>query len=105
MPAYLNYKNNKRIGPIVAIANEGYIVVDSDLNLKGNHGFDNRLQSMQAIFLARGPDFKHNVKLGSVNNVDVYPLLCELVNVKCNPNNGTIAAFKDALNFTPLNAN
>ena len=99
MPSVLNYKNNNRIGPIVAIANEGYILLNSELSLKGNHGFDNRLQSMRAIFLARGPDFKGNVKLGPVNNVDVYPLLCELVNVRCNPNNGTMIPFKNALTF------
>ena len=65
--------------------------------LKGNHGFDNNIESMRAIFLARGPDFKRNSRIGPLNNVDVYPLLCQLIDMECHPNNGTISNFIDAL--------
>ena len=105
LPPRLNYKNSRRVGPIVAIAKEGYTVGTQMQTNVGNHGFDNEIPSMRAIFLARGPDFKKNVKIGPVNNVDVYPLVCELVQIQCNPNNGSIAHFKDALSFTPVNLN
>ena len=70
-------------------------------SLKGNHGFDNQVESMRAIFLARGPDFKQRHQIGPVNNVDIYPLLCHLLDMRCNPNKGTISPFLDALNNPP----
>lgn len=105
LPERLHYKNSRRVGPIVAIAKEGYTVGTQMQTNVGNHGFDNEIPSMRAIFLARGPDFKNNVKIGPVDNVDVYPLVCELVQIQCNPNNGSILHFKDALSFTPVNLN
>ena len=48
---------------------------------------------MRAIFLARGPNFEKNKKINSFKNVDVYPLLCEILKITCNPNNGTIEIF------------
>jgi hypothetical protein len=35
-----------------------------------------------------------------VNNVDVYPLLCELVKVECHPHNGTLDHFAEAMRNT-----
>lgn len=105
MPPEYNFKNNDRIGPIVTIADEGYILSTNTNLLKGNHGFDNRISSMRAVFMAHGPDFRRNTRIGPVNNVDVYPLLCELINIKCNANNGTISNFLKGLSFTPTNLN
>lgn len=101
IPSRLNFQNNDRIAPIVCIAQEGYVMNTVVQTLTANHGFDNTLDSMKAVFLARGPDFKENVKIGMVKNVDVYPLLCELTLVKCNPNNGTLTPFLNAITFTP----
>jgi predicted AlkP superfamily pyrophosphatase or phosphodiesterase len=101
IPSRLNFQKSDRIAPIVCIAKEGYVMNTVVQRLNGNHGFDNILESMNAVFLARGPDFKENVKIGMVKNVDVYPLLCELLIVNCNPNNGTMSPFLNAITFTP----
>ena len=45
----------------------------------GAHGFDNRLPEMQATFYAWGPAFKEHYKIDSFNNIDVYPMLAELL--------------------------
>lgn len=103
MPPEYNFKNNDRIGPIVTIADEGYILSTGTNVLKGNHGFDNRVESMRAVFMAYGPSFRKNIKIGPIANVDVYPLLCELIDMKCNPHNGTILGFSRGLTFTPTN--
>jgi hypothetical protein len=42
-----------------------------------------------------------NKKINGFNNVDVYPLFCSLLQIKCNPNNGTIESFADAIVETP----
>jgi hypothetical protein len=47
------------------------------------------LVSMRAIFLAHGPDFKKNLTIKSFENVNVYPLLCNLLQISCHPSNGT----------------
>ena len=120
MPANLNFNNGNRIGlsllffleylainlilnltkaPIVVIADEAYTINLSDnFTLAGNHGFDPyTVASMRAIFLARGPNFKQNVKIDPINTVDVYPLLCDLIKIKCNPNNGTLQPFLNSM--------
>ncbi|CAF1001780.1 unnamed protein product [Adineta steineri] len=52
---------------------------------KGNHGYDNKLPSMQAIFMARGPDFQQHIEIDSLKNVDVYHIGCKILNLKPNP--------------------
>jgi hypothetical protein len=88
--------------------------------LLGNHGFNNSIESMRAVFLgkkkvfyedyfkntlyvysnfkARGPNFKRNKKMSGFINVDVYPLICNLIRIDCNPNNGTLKTFEEILN-------
>ena len=53
VPERLHFKKSDRIGPIVVICKEGYSLRSrtGGFFLKGNHGFDNTLQSMRAIFL------------------------------------------------------
>ena len=53
VPERYHYKHNDRIGPIVVACKEGYSMKmkNKGLFLKGNHGFDNTLESMRAIFL------------------------------------------------------
>ena len=51
----------------------------------GNHGWDNTLPSMQAIFMARGPLFNEQVQIESLNNVDIYHIACRILDLKPNP--------------------
>ena len=59
-------------------------------NKKGEHGYSNELPSMRPIFFARGPDFRKGVKSTSIHQVDIYPLLCLLLNIEAAPNNGSV---------------
>ncbi len=45
----------------------------------GKHGFDNNMLEMQATFYAWGPAFKEGLKIQSFENVNVYPLLAEIL--------------------------
>ena len=54
IPSELNFKKNNRIAPLVAIMDEGYVLNCCSVSsnpLAGNHGFDNAIASMRAIFL------------------------------------------------------
>lgn len=49
----------------------------------GYHGFEPlKVKDMHATFLAWGPAFKNNVKIPSFENVNVYPLIAEILGLK-----------------------
>ncbi|XP_070541284.1 ectonucleotide pyrophosphatase/phosphodiesterase family member 5-like [Ptychodera flava] len=98
IPEHWHYRNNRRIQPILIVCDEGWEIFanlssmsEFRLNLPGNHGYDNRLMSMKAIFVARGPGFKKNYKGDAIDGVDVYPLMCQLMGLQPAPNNGSLS--------------
>ncbi|KAJ3393354.1 Serine/threonine kinase [Entophlyctis sp. JEL0112] len=62
VPVEFHYSHNARIGPIVAMPDEGYgLSVRSQAPSKkvgGMHGYNNTDKNMRAIFVAAGPAFK-----------------------------------------------
>ena len=68
-----------------------------DWGAKGDHGYDNELPSMKPIFYATGPDFRKGAHSTAIRSVDVYPLLCELLGIEPQPNNGSLEATSDFL--------
>jgi len=91
MPERFHYsKPTNRLGELTAMANaEGHILSEATTNStypnKGNHGWDNTFGSMQAIFMARGPSFNKNIKIPSLNNVDIYHIACHILQLDPNP--------------------
>lgn len=48
----------------------------------GNHGYDNELSEMQALFIGYGPDFRKAFKQEKVfENVDLYPMMAKLLHI------------------------
>lgn len=103
IPKQLHYTNNIRIGDILIIARLGYQIVKQKNSTndwshhRGDHGFMNNQSSMYPIFISHGPGIKANHKIHSFFNVDLYPLLCFLLNVKPVPNNGSLANVIDMM--------
>lgn len=56
----------------------------------GDHGYDNSLPSMHPFLAATGPSFRKGYSLRSMQSVDVYPLMCRLLSVPAQPNNGSL---------------
>ena len=48
----------------------------------GMHGWDNAFPSMRAFFLASGPGIRRGAIVDEVRNVDVYPLMAELLQLR-----------------------
>jgi hypothetical protein len=48
----------------------------------GMHGWDNAFPSMRAFFLVSGPGIRRGAIVDEVRNVDVYPLLAELLQLR-----------------------
>lgn len=51
----------------------------------GVHGYDNKYEQMRAIFMAKGPLFKRGQILDPFDNIDIYPLLCIIMDISCTP--------------------
>ncbi|KAK3592418.1 hypothetical protein CHS0354_036048 [Potamilus streckersoni] len=102
IPEHWHYKNNRRILPVLLVAEEGWLIVRNrtayrQSNQRGAHGYDNQLSSMKPIFYARGPDFRRNYLAKPFNSIDLYPLMCKLLGIKPAPNNGTLDNTADIL--------
>jgi predicted AlkP superfamily pyrophosphatase or phosphodiesterase len=101
MPARYHYGRNPRVTPFVCVAEVGWVVMDAlpkwGLD-HGTHGYDNRAPEMQAIFLAEGPAIRPRGQLPTFDNVDVYPLLRDLLGLPPRPGiDGSDAPFRRAL--------
>jgi len=63
----------------------------------GDHGYDNGLPSMHPIFIAHGPAFKKNYVAAPFETVNIYPLMCHLLEVTPRSNNGSLDNIKHIL--------
>jgi len=100
VPARLHYGTSPRITAIVGVADDGWMLAwrhakPSDLG--GQHGYDNAVTNMRALFVARGPDFRAGSAIGEFPNVDIYDLLARLLGINPAPNDGTLAPFLPVL--------
>ncbi|MDX1502600.1 MAG: ectonucleotide pyrophosphatase/phosphodiesterase [Thermoanaerobaculia bacterium] len=87
IPSRFDYRH-PRVPPILALADEGWSITSHgyfdrhpDRFAGGNHGYDNRLDSMAGIFVAAGPSIRRGVELDQVDNRAIYPLLCQLLDI------------------------
>ncbi|KAG5279860.1 hypothetical protein AALO_G00082350 [Alosa alosa] len=90
MPSRLRFSNNDRILPIVLWADPGYVIngyFPVQFN-RGEHGFDNEGLDMKPFFRAVGPDFQKNLEVGPFDTVNIYPLMCHLLGITPEPNDG-----------------
>jgi predicted AlkP superfamily pyrophosphatase or phosphodiesterase len=85
VPDYFHYSNHPFIPPIVLIADIGWSLVHNNayqsVAVGGNHGYDNHHLDMHGIFYAIGPAFKTGYRTGTLRNIDIYPLLCEIFDI------------------------
>jgi len=97
LPERWHLKHNDRVGDIVMVADLHYqILTHKQYNHRkgtgyldgGTHGYDNNNSEMNAFFLAHGPSFKKGLKIGNFQNIQLYDLMCHLLNLKPAPNDG-----------------
>ncbi|XP_042310097.1 ectonucleotide pyrophosphatase/phosphodiesterase family member 7 [Sceloporus undulatus] len=93
-PERFHYANHTRITPLVLYGDPGY-VIHGRLKLqfnKGEHGFDNADMNMKTIFRAVGPAFKRGLEVEPFESVNVYALLCKLLEIIPEPHDGSLDA-------------
>ncbi|XP_030068843.1 ectonucleotide pyrophosphatase/phosphodiesterase family member 7 [Microcaecilia unicolor] len=101
-PAHFHYAKNDRILPIIVYGDLGYNINGRFIIYvnKGDHGFDNNYMDMKTIFRAFGPDFKKNYLAEPFDSIHIYPLMCKLLGVNPEPNNGSLAFTQEMLHST-----
>jgi len=75
---------NRNTGDFVLVADEGWLILTKAEEYKSNgtHGYDPTVKNMHGIFYAMGPRIKSNYKIRTFENIHVYPLICELLEIK-----------------------
>jgi predicted AlkP superfamily pyrophosphatase or phosphodiesterase len=108
IPARFHYNDGARVAPIVCSAQEGWVLTthkrydewrekDELRGTRGAHGYDNALPSMRATFIAHGAAFKKGFTAEPFENVQIYNLMCKILNLKPAPNDGNFETVKNML--------
>ncbi|KAI9555247.1 hypothetical protein GHT06_017762 [Daphnia sinensis] len=101
-PRRHHYANTNRIPNILVDMTVSWrAYAKSEWILRGNHGWDNLNNEMQAMFVAHGPSFKKNLQVRPFHNIDLYNLMCAMMEVDPSPNNGTWGALHHMLVSPP----
>jgi alkaline phosphatase D len=100
LPPKWHYGTNPRIPEIVVVADSSWSIgtrSDGSSVRGGAHGYDNSNSDMFSIFYAAGPSFKKNYKFRELNNVDIYNLVCRILDISPAKNDGDPAHIKGML--------
>ncbi|XP_030637743.1 autotaxin isoform X2 [Chanos chanos] len=98
LPKRLHYANNRRIEEIHLMVERTWRVARKSpegkkppgkCGFNGDHGYDNKITSMQTVFMGYGPAFKFKTKIPPFENIELYNVMCDLLGLKPVPNNGT----------------
>ncbi len=106
VPAYLHFDSNAREGDPVIVPTGPYPIEARNPNSnggekmppRGGHGYDPRqMPSMKAIFYAAGPDIRAGVTVPSFDNVDLYPVIAKILELKIGAIDGHIGVLQGIL--------
>ena len=105
VPAELNYGTSPRLGDVIVAPDLGWQFAHSPRRTKGAHGYSPKELDMQTAFRAIGPDFKKGYEApayapgetAAFINIDLYPLLCHLLDVNPAPVDGNLDRIKNIL--------
>ena len=61
------------------------------------HGYDPSISSMQAIFLASGPHFRKGITVPKFQNIHIYNLMANILELEGVPNDGNLALVRAML--------
>ncbi len=104
LPKYLHFATRddrySRIGQILLIPKAPKVFLEKNQTTSvGKHGYDPKLvPEMKATFYAWGPEFKNNVVVDEFSNVNVYPLVAKILDLKLeNEIDGKLKVLKQTL--------
>lgn len=105
LPAEIPCCRGDRTPPILLVADDGYSIAPTRGAAEhapvSSHGYTPTRKEMAAIFIAKGPGIRSEVKLAPFHNLDVYSLLAHLSGVTAQPNDGSILSLCGILTAPP----
>ncbi|KAM8884832.1 venom phosphodiesterase CdcPDE [Synchiropus picturatus] len=108
LPKRLHFANSRRIEEVSVLVTPRWQFESSPGSLTfcegGAHGYDNDADSMNAIFLGYGPKFWNQTEVEPFSNIELYNLMCDLLQISPADNNGTHGSMNHLLRmpfFTP----
>ncbi len=86
-PAYWHSKTSddkyNRLGDLIVVPHLPKVFnFSTRKTTPGKHGFDNHTVDMRATFIAWGPAFKKGLQIGDFENVNIYPLVAHILELK-----------------------
>ncbi len=107
-PDGYRFGSNQRIAPIVVVPGPNSVITDKQRyqkavnegtldKIRGGHGYDNDWRSMRALFIGNGPAFRKGKKVNAFENVDLYELMCKILNLRPAANDGDLSRVSDML--------
>jgi predicted AlkP superfamily pyrophosphatase or phosphodiesterase len=112
VPLNLHYDSNPRAGDPIVIASGPFSIrarapaagePDRPPSL-GTHGYDPRLlPSMKALFVATGPDIRAGVTVEPFENVNLYPLIAQILGLPVGRIDGDLKVLESVLKNPPKN--
>jgi len=104
LPKYLHFRTKddrySRIGQILLVPRAPKIFLEKGKKTSvGKHGYNPKLvPEMKATFMAWGPEFKTNLVIDEFQNINVYPLVAEILGLKIEqPIDGKLKVLKETL--------
>ena len=101
IPARFRYGQHPRVPAYLCLAETGWLVLGKESKKAphgGTHGFDNLSPDMAALFIATGPSIRQRATLPAFDNVDVEPLIRDLIGLPARKErDGDDAPFRKAL--------
>jgi predicted AlkP superfamily pyrophosphatase or phosphodiesterase len=98
IPAKYHFGSHRRIPDIVCLSQLGFSAVSGipSFQIPGQHGFDPELKDMHGIFIASGYRVK-KTRLNYFENIEVYTLLCHLLNIQAEKNDAKDILFQQII--------
>uniref|UniRef100_A0A8C6PLY6 Venom phosphodiesterase 1-like n=1 Tax=Nothobranchius furzeri TaxID=105023 RepID=A0A8C6PLY6_NOTFU len=93
LPKRLHFANSRRIEDVSVLVEPKWLFERDPGSLTfcsgGNHGYDNDAESMHAMFLSYGPKFQQKSTVEPFSNIELYNLMCDILEIIPAENNGT----------------
>lgn len=102
LPKRLHYSDNRRIGRIILIPEDGWLVgFNSTRGIwycdGGDHGYNNIDHNMRTLFVAHGPAFKKGEVVDHFLSTELYGMMAGILGLTPAPNDGTPGSLRHLL--------
>ncbi len=108
IPERFGLRGSSRLPPILGAPAVGWEVYTRshfesvrDTMLRGDHGQDPQDERMHGLFIAAGPAFHRGLRIGRIENVQLYNLMAAVLDLEPAPNDGDPEALRHLLADSP----